>query len=58
MSLLREIGTAYMYLSKFECMKAIEFFNNLSPSQKNTGWVQAMIAKAYFELPDYKNCVK
>ncbi|EEB14099.1 cell division cycle, putative [Pediculus humanus corporis] len=58
MTLLRDIGTAYLNLSKFECLKAIECFNNLSPSQRNTGWVLAMIAKAYYELPDYPNSIK
>lgn len=58
MSLLKDIGNAYVNLSKFECTKAIECFNNLSPAQRNTGWVLAMIAKAYYELPDYPNSIK
>lgn len=55
MILLRLLGRAMQYLSKFECKKAIEILTNLPEAQCRTGWVQGMIAKAYFEQPDYQN---
>uniref|UniRef100_A0A1B6CA75 Cell division cycle protein 27 homolog n=1 Tax=Clastoptera arizonana TaxID=38151 RepID=A0A1B6CA75_9HEMI len=58
MSLLRDLGTAYLYLCQFNCKKAIECFNSLSDQQYNTGWVLCMVGKAYFELAEYQQSVK
>ncbi|ORY03099.1 TPR-like protein [Basidiobolus meristosporus CBS 931.73] len=41
-------------LSKFECRKAIECFKKLSTELYNSCWVLLQIAKAHFELAEYK----
>lgn len=58
MSLLRELGTAYLYLSQFNLKKAIETLSNIPSRHYNTGWVLCMIGKAYFELTDYQQAVR
>nr|CAD7424498.1 unnamed protein product [Timema monikensis] len=54
MSLLREIGSAYLHLSQFNCRKAIECLDNLPEQQHSTGWVLSMLGKAHFELTEYE----
>lgn len=58
MMLLRELGQAYLYLSQFECKKAIECLSNLPPHHHDTGWVLSLLGKAYFELNDYKKACR
>ncbi|EFA78389.1 anaphase promoting complex subunit 3 [Heterostelium album PN500] len=54
LSLFFIIATAYKYLYNYQCKEAIDTFNRLSSTQKNTGWILTMIGKAYFELVDYQ----
>nr|CAD7438158.1 unnamed protein product [Timema bartmani] len=54
MSLLRDIGSAYLHLSQFNCRKAIECLDNLPEQQHSTGWVLSMLGKAHFELTEYE----
>ncbi|XP_046434803.1 cell division cycle protein 27 homolog [Neodiprion pinetum] len=54
MTLLRVLGTAYQHLSQFNCSQAIELFSVLPAQHYNTGWVLSMLAKAHFEMIDYK----
>ncbi|KAJ4290261.1 anaphase-promoting complex subunit cdc27 [Kalmusia sp. IMI 367209] len=49
LDLLLKIGSGYRYLSRFECVKALEAFNAISTHQRETPWVLAQIGKAYFE---------
>lgn len=58
MALFRDIGIAYLQLSKFNCKKAIQLFQNLPPRQYKTGFVLSMIGKAYCEQSDYLQSVK
>ncbi|GFG36974.1 hypothetical protein Cfor_05395 [Coptotermes formosanus] len=58
MALLRELGTAYLHLSQFNCRKAIDCLNNLPPQQYNTGWVLSLLGKAYYELTEYQQAVR
>lgn len=58
MMLLRELGQAYLYLSQFDCKKAIECLSNLPPHHHDTGWVLSLLGKAYFELNDYKKACR
>lgn len=58
MSLLRELGTAYQNLTQFNCKKAVEILNNLPEQHYNTGWVLSMLAKAHFEMIDYKKSAR
>lgn len=54
MSLLRIVGKAYLYLSCYESRLAIEAIDALSARHKRSSWVLSLLAKAYFELADYK----
>ncbi|XP_015587728.1 cell division cycle protein 27 homolog isoform X2 [Cephus cinctus] len=54
MSLLRELGTAYQHLSQFNCTQAVEILSILPAHHYHTGWVLSMLAKAHFEMIDYK----
>ncbi|XP_050435840.1 cell division cycle protein 27 homolog isoform X2 [Adelges cooleyi] len=58
MSLLRDIGVAYLQLSKFNCKKSIQLFQNLPPQQYKTGFVLSMIGKAFCEQSDYLQSIK
>lgn len=58
MSLLRTIGKAYSFLTSHESRSAIDVVESLSANQKRSGWVLSMMAKAYFELADYKQAAK
>lgn len=58
MSLLRDIGMAYQHLSQFKCTQAIEILCTLPMQHYNTGWVLSMLARAYFEMMDYKKAVR
>ncbi|KAE8743770.1 hypothetical protein FOCC_FOCC009601 [Frankliniella occidentalis] len=58
MALLREIGTAYQHLSQYNCRKAIECLEALPPQHFNTGWVLALMGKAYFELSDFETSLR
>ncbi|XP_011338438.1 cell division cycle protein 27 homolog isoform X2 [Ooceraea biroi] len=57
MSLLRDLGMAYQHLSQFKCTQAIEILCTLPMQHYNTGWVLSMLARAYFEMMDYKKAV-
>ncbi|XP_031830400.1 cell division cycle protein 27 isoform X2 [Nomia melanderi] len=54
MSLLRELGLAYQYLSQYKCAQAVEILGILPAQHYNTGWVLSMLARAHFEMSDYK----
>ncbi|XP_021937878.1 cell division cycle protein 27 homolog isoform X2 [Zootermopsis nevadensis] len=58
MALLRELGTAYLHLSQFNCRKAIDCLNNLPPHHYNTGWVLSLLGKAHYELTEYQQAVR
>lgn len=58
MSLLRDMGKAYLHLSQFNCKAAIEEFGSLPIHHYSTSWVYSMIGLAYFELAEYENCIK
>lgn len=54
MSLLKELGMAYQHLSQYNCAQAIEILSVLPTQHYNTGWVLSMLARAHFEMIDYK----
>ncbi|KAI4472840.1 hypothetical protein M0802_016479, partial [Mischocyttarus mexicanus] len=54
MSLLKELGMAYQHLSQYNCAQAIEILSVLPTQHYNTGWVLSMLARAHFEMMDYK----
>lgn len=58
MSLLRELGMAYQHLSQFNCTQAVEILSVLPAQHYNTGWVLSMLARAHFEMIDYKKAAR
>lgn len=58
MSLLRVVGKAYSLLTSYESRAAIEVMESLSANQKKSGWILSLMAKAHFELTEYKRAAK
>lgn len=58
MSLLKQIGQAYVYLSSYECKQALNAFSLLAPHHYNTGWVLTQVGRTHFELADYRQAEK
>ena len=53
MYLFRQLGSAFIELSKFNCRKTISQLSMIEPHHKNTPWVMGVLGKAYFEMGDY-----
>ncbi|XP_023946429.1 cell division cycle protein 27 homolog [Bicyclus anynana] len=58
LNLLRELGDAYKSLSFLDCKNAIKQFQEISPKQFSSPWVQTMIARAHYELAQYEAAAK
>ncbi len=58
MGLLKQLGLAYVALSRFQCQKAIESLDKIDPRHRNTAWVMGSIGKAHFEMGDYQRARK
>ena len=54
MHLLKNLGVAYSALSRYQCETAVQAFDKIDPTQKNTAWVLGSMGKAYFEMGDYQ----
>ncbi|GAB6019681.1 anaphase-promoting complex subunit cdc27 [Chamberlinius hualienensis] len=57
MSLLRDLGSAYLLLAQYNCKQAVDAFKALPAHHINTGWVLCNLGKAYFELGRYHESV-
>ncbi|ANB11807.1 anaphase promoting complex subunit CDC27 [Sugiyamaella lignohabitans] len=57
-SLYRQITSAFILCSRYECRQAIALFDQLPEQQKNTPWVLAKLGRCYFEMVDYKEAEK
>ncbi|OLL23906.1 Protein bimA [Neolecta irregularis DAH-3] len=53
LDLLRICGEGYYNLQRFQCVKSVEAFLKLPPSQQNTSFVLSRIGRAYFEMVNY-----
>ncbi|KAI9550321.1 hypothetical protein GHT06_001751 [Daphnia sinensis] len=58
MSLLRIVGKAFSHLTSYESRQAIDTIEWLSARHKRSSWVLSLMAKAYFELADYKQATR
>jgi len=54
LSLLRDIGDAYLALQTYDIKSAVEKFENIPHHQYKTGWVLAELGKAYLELSEHQ----
>lgn len=57
MSLLKDLGNAYLLQSKYDNKEAILCFNELQSRHFNSSWVQGQIALAHYEQRDYSSAV-
>ncbi|XP_055008431.1 cell division cycle protein 27 homolog [Boleophthalmus pectinirostris] len=53
MSILRDMGRAFLLLCSYSCKEAISVLSSLPPHHYATGWVLCTIGRAHFELADY-----
>ena len=58
LDLFTKLGSGYFALSHYECQSAVQIFNSITPSQRDTPWVLAQIGRAYFEQPSYAEAEK
>lgn len=54
MKLLRDMGSALLALSHFDCRRAVQCIEALPPHQRATTWPLSALARAYFEMTEYK----
>lgn len=54
-SVLRNVGAAYHYLCQHKCREALGLLQELPAQHYNTGWIQHLVGRAYFEMADYRN---
>ena len=53
LDLFTKLGSGYFALSHYECQSALQIFNSITPTQRDTPWVLAQIGRAYFEQASY-----
>ena len=53
LSLLSTLAAAHLSLSTYDCNLAIQLYNALPTSQRDTPYVKAQIGKAYYEQANY-----
>lgn len=58
LNLLRDLGEAYKALTFLDCKNAIKLFQETTPKQLASPWVQTMIARAHYELAQYEAATK
>lgn len=58
MTLLRIVGKIFSHLTSYESRQAIDTIEWLSARHKRSSWVLSLMAKAYFELADYKEAAR
>ena len=58
LDLFVKLGSGYFALSHYRCEDAIQVFNTIVPSQKDTPWVLAQIGRAMFEQNMYSEAEK
>lgn len=53
LKLFEKLGVGYFSLCRFHCKEALQAFNSLPTSQKETPWVQTKIGRAHYEMANY-----
>lgn len=54
LDLFTKLGSGYFALSHYRCQEALQIFSSISPSQRDTPWVQAQIGRSEYEQSKYK----
>lgn len=58
LDLFSRMASGYSALSNFKCQDAIQIFNSLPSSQRETPWVLSQIGRAYYEQALYNDAEK
>ncbi|KAL9097640.1 MAG: hypothetical protein Q9163_006333 [Psora crenata] len=58
LDLLMKLGTGYFALSHFQCQDALRMFQSITPNQRDTPWVLALIGRAHYEQASYAEAEK
>ncbi|KAL1964958.1 hypothetical protein VTN77DRAFT_6158 [Rasamsonia byssochlamydoides] len=58
LDLFSKLAAGYFALSRYRCQDAIQTFNSLPQSQRETPWVLAQIGRAYYEQALYPEAEK
>lgn len=57
LEIFKKLGTGYFELTRYMCQEALQVFNSLTPSQKETPWVLSKIGRAYYEMANYTEVI-
>ncbi|KAF8466698.1 hypothetical protein BDZ91DRAFT_772089 [Kalaharituber pfeilii] len=58
LDIFKKLGTGYFALARYSCQEALQVFNSLTPSQRDTPWVLSKIGRAYYEMANYAEAEK
>ena len=58
LELFTKLGSGYFCLSHYRCQEALQIFNSVTPSQRETPWVLAQIGRALYEQASYAEAEK
>ena len=58
LELFTKLGSGYFCLSHYRCQEALQIFNSITPSQRETPWVLAQIGRALYEQALYGEAEK
>ena len=54
MRLMRQLGAAAKELWKYDCRKAVQLLEAVSPPHSDSAFVLGLLGRAHFELAEYK----
>lgn len=58
LELFMKLGTGYFALCHYQCDEALQMFNSLSPTQRDTPWVLARVGRVLYEQNQYAEAEK
>lgn len=58
LDLFTKLGSGYFALSHYQCQDALQIFNSITPSQRETPWVLAQIGRTLYEQALYTEAEK
>ncbi|MCJ1333535.1 anaphase-promoting complex subunit cdc27 [Thelotrema lepadinum] len=58
LDLFSRLGSGYLALSHYQCQEAFQIFNTITPSQRDTPWVLAQMARSLFQQASYAEAEK
>ena len=58
LDLFTKLGSGYFALSHYQCRDALQMFNSITPSQRDTPWVLAHIGRSLYEQALYSEAEK